>query len=610
MSAQRASGPARLAAGLAALVLVAVAAAVALRLIGRHEPARPSVPAPPPEGRVVDLKERVRHQEFREGRLVAEVRGDAFFLGPDGRNHLRGSIEVVRYGPGGEAASRLTADEVVYDKGGLVFTVAGRVRAESGGVVLEGDSFEYDEPAGLFSTRSGGAFSAEALRGEAREVVYAEPADEVRLAGGFRAELRGAEREGLTLSGRSLSYARSARRGWIEGEASIVGRDFQASSGTASFVTAADRNGLEEAILEDGAEVALEGKDPSERGEVRAPRIEVTFLRAPSVLALQASGGAVVSSSSGQSGAESVAAPSIRLGFFREIGSWSWEAKGGVRAELTEAGGARRAVEGEEAWGDRFVVHVTGAAGRPAVAHSTEARLESRVIEVAAGSGDLMVKEGVAGIIRKEEGGRRTGFFSRAEDVSVSCERLETRADAGTTLLTGSVVLSQGSASIRGAEIELAGDAGRMSGGGGVAITLTEAGPDGRPARTVELGGREMSFRPNTATLTLDGQASVRLSEARLEAGRVTAVLSRDGRTLEALEALTGVVVSKGDYEGRAEAASYDPRTGRLVLTGSPVLSDGKGGSARGDKLTFDLADDKILVENEGPGRSATVIRS
>jgi hypothetical protein len=42
----------------------------------------------------------------------------------------------------------------------------------------------------------------------------------------------------------------------------------------------------------------------------------------------------------------------------------------------------------------------------------------------------------------------------------------------------------------------------------------------------------------------------------------------------------------------------------------NPILTDDKGGSARGAKLTFDLADDKILIENEGPGRAATVIRS
>jgi lipopolysaccharide export system protein LptA len=61
---------------------------------------------------------------------------------------------------------------------------------------------------------------------------------------------------------------------------------------------------------------------------------------------------------------------------------------------------------------------------------------------------------------------------------------------------------------------------------------------------------------------------------------------------------------------GRSEAAAYQAAADQLTLTGSPSLTDGKGGSARGAKLTFDLADDKILLENEGPGRSTTIIRS
>ncbi len=577
---------------------------------GRPDPFAPPVAAPPPQDRVVDRKERVRHEEYEAGRLVAEIRGDTFARGPDGLNRLTGSIEVAYFGPEGRAVSRLTAGEIAYAPGSRRFAVRGGVRIEASGVVLEGDSFEYDKLAGLFETAAGGRFASGTFAGEAPAVSYREGADEIRLGGGFRAELQGGEADGLTLSGRSLHYARSGRRGRIEGEAAIVGRDFRASSGTASFVAAADRDGLEAAVLEDGATVALDGKDPSAGGEIRAPRIEITFSRGPSVLAVLASGGAVLSSSSGEGGTESVAAPSIRLGFFRDIRAWSGEAKGGARAELMKAGGARRTVDGEGALYDGAVLAVTGAAGRPAVADSAEARLESPAIRVAVGSGDLLVEDGVTGIIRKEEGGRRTGFFSRAEDVSVSCGRLETLSEVRTTLLTGSVILSQGSASVRAGEIELAGDAGRMSGGGGVAVTLTEAGPEGRPARTVELGGQDMAFRPDSRTLTLTTKAFVRLPDTRLEAGSLAAVIARDGRAVESLEARKGVVVSRGGYTGRAEAASYDPSTGLLVLTGNPVLTDDKGGSARGAKLTFDLADDKILVENEGPGRSATVIRS
>jgi lipopolysaccharide export system protein LptA len=119
-----------------------------------------------------------------------------------------------------------------------------------------------------------------------------------------------------------------------------------------------------------------------------------------------------------------------------------------------------------------------------------------------------------------------------------------------------------------------------------------------------------MAYRPDTRTLTLSSEAYVRLPEAGLEAGRVAAVIGREGQGVESLSAATAVSVSKGRYVGRAEAGFYQAESGRITLTGSPVLTDGKGGSARGGRLTFDLADDKILIENEGPGRATTVVRS
>jgi lipopolysaccharide export system protein LptA len=119
-----------------------------------------------------------------------------------------------------------------------------------------------------------------------------------------------------------------------------------------------------------------------------------------------------------------------------------------------------------------------------------------------------------------------------------------------------------------------------------------------------------MVYQPDLRILTLSSKASVRLPEAGLEAGSVSVVIGREGKSIESLAAAGGVIVSKEAYTGRSEAAFYEAAADRIVLTGKPVLTDGKGGSARGTKLTFDLADDKILVENEGTGRSTTIVRS
>jgi lipopolysaccharide export system protein LptA len=308
---------------------------------------------------------------------------------------------------------------------------------------------------------------------------------------------------------------------------------------------------------------------------------------------------------------ETVRSPAALLDFFRDDGRFTWSASGGVRAEIAEGGAVRRTLEGDEATFDTAkVLLVSGGPGKPAVANAAEARIEAPSIAVAAETGDLHASGGVACLLKTGEDGRAVGFFSRGEDVSVASERLETRSGEAISLFSGGVVVRQGPNILKAGALETAGDAGRMTGEQGVTITLTEPASGGREARTVELAGEEMAFRPDLRILTLASKVSVGLRDARLEASSLTAVIGREDEKVESLTAAGPVTVFHGRYTGRAEAAAYEEATGRLTLTGKPVLTDGKGGSARGVRLTFSLTDDKIFIENEGVGRATTVVRS
>jgi len=617
MRAQKASTPVKLAALAAAAALVVLAVVVWLRLAGKRDigPGAAKAVKPLPEDRVVDIKEQIRHQEFKEGKLVADTRSDSFHRGSDGLNHLKGAVEITNLGPGGEVLSRLTADEVAYDPAALLFSISGRVRVESGGVILEGGSFEYDKPKGLFGTKAGGDFSSKTMRGHAAEISYDESADEVRLGGGFRVEVatKGGTDRALAISGDSFVYERRDLRGRVEGRAALDGGEFRGTSAAASFVASQDELFLESAVFEGAAKAVLSGKGSSSEGigEIRAGRMAVFFARDPSGFLIEASGGSSLSFRPAADIAETVLAPAALLSFSSDSGYFTWSASGGIRAEITNAGGLSRTLEGEEAIFDGArTLGVSGGSGRAAVADSAEARIEASKISVASDAEALLAEGGVVCVLKRGEGRRRVGFFSLEEEVAVSSARLEVRPGISSFFFTGNVLVSQGANTLRAHEVELSGDAGRMSGGGGVSIILTEASAGGGAGRRIELGGEEMGYRPVDRTLTLTGKSFVRMPEARLEAGTVLAVLGREGKGVESLSATRGVAVSKGSYVGRSEAAVYQAAIGRITLTGKPVLSDGKGGSVRGGKLTFDLGDDKILVENEGQGRSTTVIKS
>jgi len=618
MSAQKASAPVRLARLAAAAVIVSLAVLLVVRLAGRRE-APPAAPAvPPPEGQVVDLKEKVRHQEYRDGQAVADIRGESFFHGPDGRNHLAGAVEVLSLGAAGETVSRLTADEVAYDPGSLRFTVSGHVRVEAGGVVLEGDAFDYDKSSGLFETKDGGRFSSKTMRGGAPGISFSESAETVRLGGGFLVEIVDARRTGkaLSVSGDSLIYARRERRGRVDGQADLSGGGCRGTATAISFVATPDEDALESAVFEGAAKVVFGGKEPTGEasGEITADRIAVAFLREPfAINTLEAGGDVAISARAPDGRKTDVGAPAAALKLSPEGELSTWAASGGITASLDdETGRAGLHLEADTAAFDRAdgIVRAQGRPGRPAGASSKEARIEADAISAGPGSRDLAASGRVECLLRSGEGKRAPGFFSPAEDIAVSCGSLVSREGAPSFAFSGKVLARQGADILRAGELELTLETGAMSGRGGVSAELSQAVAGNAEKRTIDMGGQDMVYRPDIKTLILSSKAYVRLPEARLEAGTVSAVLDGGAGDIESLEAKMAVAVSKGSYQGRSEAASYQAASRRITLTGKPVLTDGKGGSARGAKLTFDLADDKILIENEGKGRATTVVRS
>jgi len=70
------------------------------------------------------------------------------------------------------------------------------------------------------------------------------------------------------------------------------------------------------------------------------------------------------------------------------------------------------------------------------------------------------------------------------------------------------------------------------------------------------------------------------------------------------------VKIRQGAWEGQGGRAEFAVPEETIVLLENPVLIDKDKGETRGDKLTFQLADGRILIENRRRDRSITVIKS
>ena len=220
----------------------------------------------------------------------------------------------------------------------------------------------------------------------------------------------------------------------MEGGAALEGAEFKGASAAASFVASRDESSLESAVFEGAAKVVFGGKEPPGEGsgEIRADRIAVVFARDPfGLLSIETSGRSSLLLRSAADRTETVLAPTARIGFDRVNGLRTWSASGGVRAEIAEAGGLSRTLEGDTAVFDAArVLTVRGGPGRPAVADSSDARVEAPSITIGSGTGTLEASGGVLCLFKRGQGRRTVGFFSSGEDVRVTADRLVLRAGA------------------------------------------------------------------------------------------------------------------------------------------------------------------------------------
>jgi lipopolysaccharide export system protein LptA len=618
MPRQKASPAARFAGGAAALTAVLLLAAVIYHLAVR----RAASPRPPAEQAAleagpVDKKEKILHREFVAGRLAAEVRADRYFQDPEGRRHLDGGVEVKDYGPDGFLLSLVAADSIVYSADVSRFEISGRVTVTAEGVVLEGPHFEYDKERGVFETRRGGVFTSGAMSGEASAITYDRGRQEVVLSGGFRVVVEAGERTGekSVLTGGTLVFLRRAGRGRVTGEARFARGPVEGASETLLFTVAADESSFDSVTFSGNSRLRLTGPsgDLSEGRALEADFVAALFPAAGGGIgSLEARGGARLSLRPAAGGQARLTAPMVRLGLDGRGGLLGWSASGGFLLELDGPDGTARALEGERATGDGGMSSVAaeGGAGRAAVLDSPRLRVEAAALLVRDEGRDFDASGGVTCLFRPRPKDPSPGFFESGDPFFAFARTVERRARTEIVRFDGSARLWQGPKRLAAESLEMDEGSGEVRGKGDVTAVLPGPARTGEEPESYEASGREMRFSPGLRELFFRGKAVLRMAGARLAAEDILAVLGEEGRGLEKVTARTDVVVSEGGYEGRGREAVYEKAGDRIILSGRPVLVDKEGRASRGSKLTFDLADDKIRLENEGQERSITVVKS
>jgi lipopolysaccharide transport protein LptA len=604
--------------------LTVIVAVVGLRVFRSKVPSvevkPPTDVASPAGGGKVDRKEGIEHVLFKGDTGKIKVKADRFFVGEDKLNHLEGNVEIVDYGRKGAREITITADRVDYDLELSHFQAAGRARVGDGDAVIESPSLDYDKTKEIFQTDRGAVFSSSRLKARGNGFVYRKRNDLLEFSGDVAIQLLPKEPSAgiLAVTGDSFVYRRKARSGRVEGAVTLSRGKSRGGAEKLSFILTPDEQEVRAMTLQGAARALFYREEPgapsSSPQEITADEIwMLAFPREQTVSRLRTKGASSLKVALSAGSNDEILADSAVLYFDRTGNLKDFLAKTGVRMKM----GTGKGEEERRISGDRVTYHkktgilkAVGVGNVPARIVTSRSEVEANAVQIGMQSGDMAASNAVKLVLNPIPDRQAVGFFAKDKPVLITCGTFKSEKEKKRFVFSDNVRIWQDKDVILAGEFEILEDSGELLGRKGVNAGFTHKPAGGGEEKRLSVTGETMRYDPKEKKIAFEGKCVLETPQIHLTSGALDIRFGEDGREMERLLARTKVVIVQDNKEGRGEDADYDLRTDTVVLTGNPVLVDKDKGVTEGDKLTFKLADGKILIENKEKDRSATVIKS
>lgn len=593
--------------GLIVLVLLAVLAVIAVNFLSYSRKQPETVKAEKsviPEGK--EKKEKI---EFTETEGVKEsLRGtaDEHFEGDDGLIHARGNV-WLRY----KEKYEFMAEEIIYDREQTHFFLEEKAKIRFGETVLEASAIEYDRSENAFRTDKQAVFSSERLSGSAGRIRYELESQELELDDGisltFSPSLDTAYP--LFVEGNSLTYSRESKKGRIEGGAELFHGKSRGSADAIGFELYANEEHVRFIHMEGNVDGVLVGESGA-AGEwrVQADRISLqTFLDFFKVHSIEAYGHCRFQSvdPSGDS----------RTGesdFFKFVLS-----RTGQLREFHAIGKARLFDRQRVIEGDSLVIVEAVMGLQIKGSEEMTGRIRSGNFEISAedilldrDSNNLNATGKVKAVLGPNQEVKAAGFFSKESSVFVTADEMRYIDRERRYTFQGNTKGWQEKKMLTAEELTIDREAGKIYGSGGVTAAFPYTSKSSGEEVRVKVGGREMTVDPGQKMMSIQDLCSLRAGDVGLSSNSIRIDMEQEGEAMKNLVAEGNVTISQQQFVAKGKRAQFDMEMETIVLMGNAVFMDEGKGRIECDKLTFFLADDRIIVENQGQERSFSVIKS
>jgi lipopolysaccharide transport protein LptA len=632
----------RIARGLILVLLAGLVVAVVWLVADRLGRKRPAIDIPPDpiSAAKVEVQDQVHFVEFRGDQSKVEAKFDRHIIDPDGVNHLVGRVQIVDYGKTGGRELRFEGEEATYDEGWVHVRVQGKATVRIRELNVESAVFDYDKAADRVSTTAGARISSPRFSGTARRVYYLIGADEIVLEDDVEGTLSPREPDALPadFTGRRFLYNRPGRRGQIQGDVVFKQGKNSGRAGEIRFELFPENENIRGIYLDGAVEMTvIDEKAAAE--ETPRPRASETTgfaefisfkagrrdLSADHVILLPFDNTERIQSFllwgkskakllSANGDATTLSGETIEIFYNLEGGLRDFMMTDSPRIEGYQASNRiTKVIEGMrmDYVGNDRTLKVKGTKDRPAEFSEPSRKLSAETLAFyfRLDAFDAAGRVSVVSTPQSRSPGT-AGFFAGDQPVFIWADFVRYEDPKKSLWMSGHAKMTQGRESLFIREMTILEETGSMSGKGDVVSTFIHesAERDKTRERRIEIQAGTLDYDPKAGKILYGGNGTLRMPEASVTAAAFTVELAEEEITRIVASGKVTVVM-KGQ-EATGDQAVYEAVSDKIFLTGGPPsLRDKAKGSVTGEKLTFFLADGKIVVENRDGERALTVIK-
>jgi lipopolysaccharide export system protein LptA len=552
-----------------------------------------------PENQQVSFQEKFRALEYSGEKKKTSWKAEKYFVDEDKNQHLEGQVEISQEEQ--EAPFLLQAEKVVIGAEGRNLKASGGVKIRSADLLIEAQSLEYDFKEKIIKSERAN-IRWQNLNFKSSKLNYSFLSRLVILEDGIIGQSIGSE-PGLNFRAQTLTLEEETR--FLKAkELDLSSDNFILKAKEGEIYLSPTGGNFERIDLKLGAEVHW--STPKKEAELQMLDLaseEMSLLRIGSARILRNETSFQIQGR-GEKWEVKGKGENLILSFSDNQQVEKLSAKNG-QMNLSQKNGQRIELSGTE-----MVDNVSSS--RIELSGVVKAKLEKYTIQTAQLSFSLSDEslEARPGFIELQP-----DFF---EEIPVFFEREQSILVTGLKILSQperihiseKVKIWQGETYIICGQAILEKETGRVVLKDKVAANLTSKNSKGEVER-ISFASEEASLETKVKRLVLRGAVNLKKDELNLQADEMELIFGEkisNSNKVSVLMASGHVLAYWKGYKGKSQTAHYETDKNILIMSGLPELSTPEGDHLEADKLTLQLADDRILIENQNRERSLTIL--